>query len=876
MSTIFEKAHIRLGWLLVLLYLVSGATSVAYEVLWIRMLSMQFGVSIFGVVITVAAFMIGLGLGSIFGIHLARRVSSALKTFALLEIAVALFAFTMPWIFHTMDTWFASVASATELGRWYTLQLGMALLVLSVPATAMGLGFPLILKAIQETPVTLAKLYGMNALGAAVGALVPLILLPNLGWLAAMQAIALTGIAVGVAALLLSRQTSGNAGIPAEEAEKGRPSLPVLTIIAYAGVGAAALLLEIGWTRLFGMIMLRTEYVLALILAFYLLGIGFGSLLAHHLKRELWFSLLPVVASLFTLLGLWFVPVVSAWLETTQFDSLLSAFMYQGGVLALFTLPVTLVLGAWLPLLAKRFLKPMDSGAFLYGANSLGAAAGTLLAGFVLLPTLGSYGTVCLGAFLLFFSALAWSNLPRAPWALIVLIVVAIPVFQMPPVSLLLPQQFSGSSLLFSHEDAVSNTQVIEQEDGQRVLLADLHRMDASSDPTAVMSQKNQSRLPLLLHPNPESVLYLGLGTGISAAGSLAFPNLKRTAVELSQGAILAAGEWFTPVNQNIVDQITIVRDDARHFLQSDDSHYDVIIGDLFHPDMVGRGLLLSVQQFNRVRTHLSADGLYVQWLALNQFDNNSLDIVLRSFKRVFPEAVIFIDAYRMALVGSLEPFAGAPSVLANHQRLSSVAQVAATGGEGIWTWLGRYWGKINVGAGPVQHEWAPQIEFLLPGARYNGELDLAKLMHRLLDRRPPMGVAVAALNIPPDQTDIFEAAYAAVELGHQSWLAYLQDKKQQGQRLLQLAYQANPADRWIGFAVADGAMASLAESPQLDITQREALLAVLKVRPDHVEALRRLWQLEASEGNQETAESYRRKLLLLSPLDRAASAWDP
>ena len=63
-------------------------------------------------------------------------------------------------------------------------------------------------------------------------------------------------------------------------------------------------------------------------------------------------------------------------------------------------------------------------------------------------------------------------------------------------------------------------THVIQQQDGQRVLLSDLQRMDASSDPSAVEIQMDQARLALLLHPAPHSVLFLGLGTGISMAGS--------------------------------------------------------------------------------------------------------------------------------------------------------------------------------------------------------------------------------------------------------------------------------------------------------------------------------------------------------------------
>ena len=52
-------------------------------------------------------------------------------------------------------------------------------------------------------------------------------------------------------------------------------------------------------------------------------------------------------------------------------------------------------------------------------------------------------------------------------------------------------------------------------------------------------------------------------------------------------------------------------------------------------------------------------------------------------------------------------------------------------------------------------------------------------------------------------------------------------------------------------------------------ISVEKTLQAVLKVRPDHPEALKRLWKLELQQGNTEKAEDYRKQLLTLSPLDR-------
>ena len=737
-----------------------------------------------------------------------------------------------------------------------------------VPALAMGAGFPLILSAVQNTRITLGGIYGINALGGAMGALLPLWLLPNLGWLSSLRAVALLGCVVGAIALFLSWRNESNISRPMTPALQ-RPATKWL--LFYAGIGAGALLLEIGWTRLFGMVMLRTEYVLAIILAVFLLGIGFGSLLARYLTQCFWFTLLPIVACSFSILSLWWLPVLSAWIEEGRFASLVSALWLQGCAIVTLTLPVTLVLGAWLPLLAMRLGNRFQSGVWLYGANSLGAALGTMLAGFVLIPTIGSSATIVLGAGLLLVLGLslaqAWAS--RSVWLAVLLMGFAVvPVLEMPTVSQLMPQAYGDVDLLKLNEDAISITHVVERPNGQRLLLADMRRMDASSEPTAVVVQMNQVRLPLLLHPEPHNLLLLGLGTGISASASLAYPDLARTAVELSSGAINAARDEFKRVNGNVMQQMRIVRDDARHFLQSDSEAYDVIVGDLFHPDLVGRSALLSRQQFQRAHGRLSRGGVFVQWLALNQFDVNSLQVVLHTFKQVFPDAVIFVDAFRLAMVGVRDGKINSAQVFANLQRLSSEQIGTVTGGEGPWTWLGRYWGTIPDLKKPIQDEWAPVIEYQLPGARYDGGLDLSQVLAWLVSVRPKLALAAQQLEMADYDFPQFESSYAATELAHRSWLALLHDRGAEGRRLLPLAYQANPEDRWIGFALADAVLEDRAAAEARGLNEQQLLETVLRIRPDHIEALRRLWHLEESAGNTLKADEYRQRFAVLSPLD--------
>jgi spermidine synthase len=848
--------------LLATLYAVTGLTSVGYEVLWARMMSLQFGVSVFAVVLTVAVFMIGLGAGSLWAASRTVHVKRPLLWLGVLEGAIACYALLLPTLLQLSSGQIEHAAARLTLAEWYGLTAAGSGLLLLLPALAMGAGFPLVLAATGESTRRLAQVYGLNTLGAACGALLPLWLLPALGWSGAVRTVAAIGLAASGALLWLS---SRHLRAGAETSPGVRP--PWRALFAYGGIGAASLALEIAWTRLYGMIMLRTEYVLALILAAFLAGIGIGSLIAPRQHRKEWFIALPIAAGAFAILSLWLLPPFSAWIERTAFHSLFSAMALQGALLMLMTLPVTLTLGAWLPLLNARL---NGGGMWLYGANSVGAALGAVITGLVLIPHIGSAGAIVTAGMALLVLGLLWSRTPAAWLAVPVLAAAAWPVATLPPVSALLPQIQAGSHNLYVYEDAISITHVVEQPDGQRLLLTDLQKMDASTEPTAVFVQANQARLPLLLQGAPHKVLFLGLGTGISLAGSLPFPDLDRTAVELSQGAINAAGTWFAPANHDATRQARVIRDDARRFLAATDEKYDVIVGDLFHPDLAGVSALLSLQEFQRARARLTDNGLFVQWLAINQFDPGSLGVILRTFKRAFPDAQMFLDGMHLALVGPRGKFAGAAGLAATLQRLSPAEREAATAGEGDWTWLGRYWGPIPASAGPVQDEWRPVIEFRLPRARYAGAVDVATTLRVLLRARPDIETAATLLGVPPADGEAFGRAYGATELMVRSWVADLEGSSMDADRLLRLAYQGNPKDRWVSYALADRMMGSLAFARQQGISEQEFLQRILSLNPRHVGALRALWHLQL-ERHDAAAAATRARLLAISPLDREA-----
>ncbi len=852
--------------IVVCLYFLSGVTALAYEVLWAKMLGLVFGTSIFGVVITIAAFMAGLGCGSSAGFYALKKIRRPLLVFALIEIGIGIFAFNLPALVSTTDAGLEQLSQEFAFTAWFGLQALFFFMVLFVPAFAMGFGFPVILEVLRGSSFKLATIYGVNTLGGVIGALVPLALLPVFGWTASERLIAILSIIIGLVALVLVF------GAPQKDAKPvGKKStIHWPSVLAYAAIGAAALMLQVAWTRLYGMLLLRTEYVMAIILASFLVGIGLGSYMAGWMKQRYWLMLLPILAALFSSASLWMLPVLAYWAESMEFYSLLDAMLGQSGLIIMVTLPATLMFGAWLPILTKHYGDGHGQGALYYASNSIGAALGALLAGVVITPALGSSAVAVIAIVLILLAGLVWVRRRIYLGAGFVVILISLPVAMLPPVNRLLPISQAESQDLAVYEDALGITHVIEQPDGTRLLLADLHRMDASSELTAVAVQQNQARLPLLLSHEPDAILFLGLGTGITASASLAVDTIQRTAVELSRGAINAAQMAFRPVNLAVLDHMEVLRDDARRFLKVDKRRFDIIVGDLFHPDLIGRSALLSTQQFERVRAHLTEKGIFVQWLALNQFDLYSLQVILRTFRQVFPEAVLFLDGFRLALVGgNARPLISAQTVF--HQLASLPKDRAAflSGGEGAWTWIGRFLGPIPEASVPVQDEWAPVIEFSLPAARYQDRVKLEEVVSYLLRQRPAPEALARRLALDEVDYAQFESAYMATSLILTSWLADMAGDGKRAEQFLRMAYQANPQDRWIGFTLADRLYAGIDQAVRAGRNREEMLRRVLEIRSDHLDSLKDLWRLAKAAGRKNDAAMYARRILELNPLDK-------
>jgi spermidine synthase len=153
-----------------------------------------------------------------------------------------------------------------------------------------------------------------------------------------------------------------------------------------------------------------------------------------------------------------------------------------------------------------------------------------------------------------------------------------------------------------------------------------------------------QAHIPLLLHKNPTSVLFLGLGTGMTAGGAIPHDTVQSIdAVELIP-EVVDAVRMLAEFNHHVIDhpKTTIHTDDARHFLLANPKQFDVIVSDLFVPWESESGYLYTVEHYRVARERLKSDGLFCQWLPLYQMGSVEFESIANSFAKVFPNTTVW------------------------------------------------------------------------------------------------------------------------------------------------------------------------------------------------------------------------------------------
>jgi len=667
--------------LVITLAFFSGMLALAQQLLWTRRMVDLLGAAAGSTARVFACFFLGLALGSMVAGRLSARVRKPWRAAGLAELAVALLSLPMLTLNHWAERIWPWLGPENLTGPAGTLlKTALSILLVLPPAFTMGFFLPMAGAILhsrrrpgQDPGLTL---YVSNTLGALAGILFGVFILPALtGIFQAMQWVIFGNVLTASVYLILDRASAplhpaSAAAVPASRSE---PPPSRTTLLAVSGLsGFLVLALEITALLLVQWIAPLSFFAPGSILFAFigilaLCGLAISTVpLSSAFRRNglQWTALLAGIALLTCpLLFHAFAPHFPV--ETPAAH--LPGFFFR---IVLFTLlvfgPAVFTAGLWFPLAAKLGADDParatgERWGQLLAVNGIGGWLGAELSYRLLLPAFGPFGTLgLLGSAYLFAANLLlrpgqskW-NQAGSPMLFLTGAYLSLQIFPSLPST---HPGFQPHVLKESHGREGSFVILDHPVLGRAILMYNQYILGSSA---AAALQERQAHIPLLLHPNPARVGFLGAGTGISPGAALAHDSVQTLeTAEISRTVALAAHRWFATENRNwLTDpRSTVLIEDARTWVAASPGRFDVLVSDLFLPWGPGEGRLFTVEHFTACLAALAPGGLFCMWIPLYQLTEDQVLLILNSFLTVFGPTTLFLrepsdSSPALALIG--------------------------------------------------------------------------------------------------------------------------------------------------------------------------------------------------------------------------------
>ena len=660
--------------------LCSGCAALVFETLWFRLAGLALGNSVWATSIVLASFMAGLAAGNAWAGRRAGRLRNAASAYAAIEALIAVsglaLVLALPFLNQTLAPVFRPL-----LERPVALNAMRALaafLLLMVPATAMGATLPVAVKALSAHDASfgrvLGRLYGLNTVGGVAGALgAEFVLLPALGVRGSGVAAALLNLAAALCAWQI-RASSQPAPEPAPGKAAGR--VPVRLLAAAWLSGAALLALEVVWFRLLLLFMLGTSAHFAVMLAVVLAGIALGGLGAsvwlarrgghHRLAAEV--ALLASACTVATYLA------YSGGVGAGRRDDVAPMI----GLAVLLMLPTSVLSGLLFTLLGRAVHERVPDAplatARLTLANTLGAMAGAVAGGFVLIPLLGAEASLfALAAAYGLVALLAWTEVPVegvAGWerplryaslAAAGLLLAFFPFGRMQSRLLELVRRGVERDLLVValREGRGETIQFVRRDLLGEPRYYRLITNGFSMSGTTFSGMRYMGLYvywPIALRPRSESALLISYGVGVTARALVETRGLRSIdVVDTSREILGLSAIPFGAEEDPLRDpRVRVHVEDGRFFLQTTRRRFDLITGEPPPPKAAGIVNLYTQEYFTLMRARLTPEGLATYWLPVQELDPPDAKAIVRAFCGAFPDCTLWTgSAAEWMLVGS-------------------------------------------------------------------------------------------------------------------------------------------------------------------------------------------------------------------------------
>ncbi len=676
--------------LLYALFFASGASALIFETLWFRQAGLALGNSVWASSLVLSAFMGGLAIGNALGARYGDAVRRPVRAYAFAEAAIAIAGVGLVYLLPALGGVLAPGLRPILDQSWIlnAARLLVAFLALLIPAVAMGLTLPLLAKALSRDEAAfgpvLGRLYGWNTLGAVGGVLAcEMYLVGAVG----IRGTALVAGAINIVAAAIAMAAWRPACPWMDRGVKGRPTTsgqgrpttsvqgpPTTSALFPAGArhlalaaflaGFALLALEVVWFRFLLLFVKGHSQALALILGIVLAGIALGGLTAAAWLRRApgAHRVAPAIAC---------AAGCACIASYTLFPSVLASAssliatapgVLQAGVPLIF--PVSFLSGIFFTLIGAALRRGLPSDAAAAGtltlANTAGAAAGSLTAGFVLLPVLGMERSFFVIAVVYGGIGLVLAVNTPAPrtvtYAAAAVLAAALALFPFGSMEsrLLRPSitrwlQTGEAGRIAAVREGLTETIVYFERlvMGQRVshaMLTNSFSMSATGY-GARRYMKLYAYWPLAVRPDVKRALLVGYGVGNTAKALVDSRSLDTIdVVDLSRDILQTSVVIYPEVGGRPLDdpRVRVHVEDGRYFLQATAERFDLITGEPPPPGIAGVEHLYSEEYFRLLHDRLADEGIVTYWLPLSDLSDAGAKSILRAFCAAFEDCSLW------------------------------------------------------------------------------------------------------------------------------------------------------------------------------------------------------------------------------------------
>ena len=686
--------------LILSLFFFSGACGLAYQVVWVRMLTHVFGTAATAVGIVLAAFMAGLALGSWLLGTTADRHPNPLRLYALLEFGIGISALLAHLMLARITP--AYLALYEISGQSQIVLAGvrflLAFALVMAPTVLMGATLPalarFVLRRLEAAGADLGKLYAINSAGAVAGVVAcGFVLIGAVGIHVTISLAVAGNLLLGTVAWVASRRWSPlqaraaiETGADPETTRSSTPPYPqpiwLLLLFALFLSGMTSFAYEIYWTRSLVFLLGNSTYALSTMLTAFIAGIALGSyliglLVDRAIDRVALFGWIQVSIGVTSALAL---PLLFAaadpqmlrqWLgQTTANVELLFAGRFAIALLVML-LPAMLI-GATFPLIGRIGVVGLGHAGSrigtVYAANTLGNVVGALLPGFVLLYWLGIQRGILLMAAInallgLGFLAARLGQRRYLRWAMPGAAATTLAVFTMIPIDFQFPSENETSrhEVLY-YRDGPSATTRVTVDPLRETREMSIDGIVIGGNSFTEYKQLLLAHLPKLLLDDVSTELSIGFGSGMLVGESLRYARVRQlTCVEIEPSVIEAAAH-FADLNHQALSnpRLRVVLDDVSNYLRVNQDRYRVISADeKTSLDYAANGFSYSAEYYRLLRQRLAPGGILIQWVPAN-LPPRQYAMVLKTFSTSFPQVAMafFMPAlkesgYNTILIGS-------------------------------------------------------------------------------------------------------------------------------------------------------------------------------------------------------------------------------